>query len=92
MLGELSETDQKKKIQRREKSREKKRDIHNVLRMFIDTTGDLLRQFVIDKNKFDEIYELLTKLVGYTSRELYNISKIYNCIVPYFTEDWSIRK
>jgi hypothetical protein len=92
MLGELSETDYKKKIQRREKSREKKRDIHNVLRMFIDTTGDLLRQFVIDKNKFDEIYELLTKLVGYTSRELYNISKRYNCIVPYFTEDWSIRK
>ena len=92
MLGELSETDYKKKIQRREKSHEKKRDIHNVLRMFIDTTGDLLRQFVIDKNKFDEIYELLAKLVGYTSRELYNISKRYNCVVPYFTEDWSIRK
>ena len=85
-------SDYKKKIQRREKSREKKRDIHNVLRMFIDTTGDLLRQFVIEKDKFDDIYELLSKLVGYTSKELYNVSKRYNCIVPYFTEDWSIRK
>lgn len=92
MLNELSEIDYKKKIQRREKSREKKRDIHNVLRMFIDTSGDLLRQFVLDKNKKEEIYNTLDKLVSYTSKELKMVSKRYNCVVPYFRYDWSFRK
>jgi len=60
--------------------------------MFIDTSGDLLRQFVLDKNKKEEIYNTLDKLVSYTSRELKMVSKRYNCVVPYFTYDWSFRK
>ena len=92
MLNELSEADYRTKIQRREKSREKKRDIHNVLRMLIDTTGDILRQFILIPGKKNEFYEVLTKLVAYTNNELACIGKMYLCNTPWITDDWQIMK
>ena len=92
MLSELSENEYKKKIQRREKSREKKRDIHNILRMFIDTCGDLLRQFVLEKEKRENIHKVIENLVSYTGEQLMLVSRRYNCVVPYFTYDWQFRK
>ena len=93
MMGEISETDFKRKIQRKERDREKRRDFRNVLTMFVDTTGDLLRQFVLDKNKFPEIYDILTKLISYTGKEMLSISRRYNnCVIPYFSVNWSFHK
>ena len=51
MMNEIDDNEFQKKIQRREKCREKKRDIHNILRMFCDSTSDFLRQFVLDTSK-----------------------------------------
>lgn len=92
MLNELSEEQFKIKIQRREKSREKVRDIRNILQMFVDTTSDLLRQLVIDKNQKDNIYEHISKLISYTGAEFYNIGRRYDCVVPYFDYTWNFRK
>ena len=92
MLHELSELDFMKKVQRREKSREKKRDMRNVLQMFVDTGGDLLRQFVLNKDKKEEISELLGKLVEYTNDSLITISDRYKCVIPYINDEWEFRK
>lgn len=93
MMGELSEEDFKKRIQRKERDREKRRDFRNVLTMFIDTSGDLLRQLVMDKNRFFEIHDIISKLISYSGKEMLRISKRYNnCVVPYFSDDWSFHK
>ena len=93
MLNEISEIEFMKKVQRREKAREKKRDIYNILQMFVDTGGDLLRQFVMNRDKKNEIYELLGKLVDYTNHSLYVLTDRYNCIIPpRITSNWEFYK
>lgn len=92
MLSELSESEFRIKIQRREKSREKKRDIHNILRMFVDTSSDLLRQLVLKRDDIDIIENILEQLVIYTNGELNAISHRYNCVVPWIHDDWEFRK
>jgi hypothetical protein len=83
MLNDMTEDIFKRELQRRDKQREKHRDIRNLFQMFVDTAGDLLRQFVLDRKKYYEIRDLLIKLVGYVNIEIGKIHKRYNCVVPY---------
>lgn len=82
MLNELDENGFKKELQRRDKQREKYRDITNIYRMVIDTGGDLLRQYVIDPERVDDIIDIATKLVDYTNEVTTVIQKRYNCTLP----------
>ena len=83
MLNDMDEDSFKKELQRRDKTREKYRDIRNIFQMFVDTAGDLLRQFVLDKPKREDIKVVLIKLAQYTNSEIRKIHKRYNCIIPY---------
>jgi len=83
MLNELEETQFKKELQRRDKQRERFRDINNIFRMLIDTGGDLLRQYVIDPEKCDEIIDVAIKLIQYGNGVLKVIRKRYNCVTPH---------
>jgi hypothetical protein len=83
MLNDMTEDIFKRELQRRDKQREKHRDIRNLFQMFVDTAGDLLRQFVLDRKKYHEIRDLLIKLAGYVNTEIGKIHKRYNCVVPY---------
>lgn len=83
MLNELEETQFKKELQRRDKQRERFRDINNIFRMLIDTGGDLLRQYVIDPEKCDEILDVALKLIQYGNGVLKVIRKRYNCVTPH---------
>lgn len=82
MLNELDEKDFKKELQRRDKQKEKFRDINHIYRMVIDTGGDLLRQYVIDPGRVDEIIDIATKLVDYANEVTVVIRKRYNCTLP----------
>ena len=83
MLNDMDTPTFKKELQRRDKMREKYRDIRNIFQMFVDTAGDLLRQYVLDNSKYKEIRDILIKLAGYTNDEIRKIHNRYNCITPY---------
>jgi hypothetical protein len=82
MLNELEESAFKKELQRRDKQREKFRDITNILRMVIDTGGDLLRQYVLEPDRIDEIIDIGVKLIEYANSVIETIRSRYNCIAP----------
>lgn len=83
MLNDIPEFNFKRELQRRDKLREKNRDIRNIHQMFIDTAGDLLRQYILDKTKYTELKNLVVKLVEYINDETKKIHRRYNCVVPY---------
>jgi len=82
MLNQLTEPQFKRELQRRDKQREKFRDISNIFRMIIDTGGDLLRQYVLDQNRYVEIMNIICKLTDYANEVIDVIRKRYNCVVP----------
>jgi len=83
MLNEINELFFKKEIQKRDKQRERYRDVNNIFRMMIDTGGDLLRQYVLEPEKYSEIIVICKKLIEYTNGVLITIRKRYNCITPH---------
>jgi hypothetical protein len=83
MLNELREEYFKKELQRRDKQRERHQDITNIFRMVIDTGGDLLRQYVLEPDRIDEIIDIATKLFEYANEVMGTIRKRYNCVAPY---------
>jgi hypothetical protein len=50
--------------------------------MMANTGGDLLRQYVIDPERHDEIINLLQKIVDYGNDIFESIRKRYNCRLP----------
>jgi len=82
MLNEKEELEVRRELQRRDKQREKFRDINNIFRMLIDTSGDLLRQYLIDPTQKDEIVDIGHKLFQYGNTVLKVIRKRYNCVLP----------
>jgi len=83
MLNEIEETLFKKEIQRRDKQRARHQDINNIFRMVIDTGGDLLRQYVLEPDKYSEIILICKKLIEYANDILSTIRKRYNSVTPY---------
>ena len=82
MLNELDEVNMRKELQRRDKQRERHRDINNIYRMLIDTGGDLLRQYLVEPERKDEIIDVGLKLIEYGNTVMDIIRKRYNCILP----------
>ena len=82
MMNELQEADMRKELQRRDKQRERHRDINNIFRMLTDTGGDLLRQYMIDPDRKDELLDIGLKLIDYGNTVLDTIRKRYNCVLP----------
>jgi hypothetical protein len=82
MLNEINEHFFKKEIQRRDKQRERFRDVNNIFRMVIDTGGDLLRQYALEPERYTEIKDICKKLIEYANGVLETIRKRYTCIHP----------
>ena len=83
MLNDIDECQFKKELQRRDKLREKNRDIRNIYQMFIDTAGDMLRQYVLNPNDYKNLRGVLVELVEYVNVEIKKIHNRYNCVIPY---------
>lgn len=82
MLNEIDEKSFKRELQRRDKRKEKNRDVTNIFRMVLDTGGDLLRQYLIDKSRENELVNIINELVVYTNGVLKTIRTRYNCVIP----------
>ena len=82
MLNEMSEEYFKTILQRQEKFLDKSRDISQIFEMISNTGGDLLRQYILDQEKHDEIFEIIEKLVDYSDEIFTVIRKRYNSTFP----------
>jgi hypothetical protein len=82
MLNELDEATFKNILQRQEKFKEKQRDCAYIFEMLANTGGDLLRQYVLEPERHDELVDILQKLVNYSNEVFTTIRKRYNSAVP----------
>ena len=82
MLNEINEEYFKTIIQRQEKFLDKSRDISQIFEMISNTGGDILRQYILDQEKHDEIIEIIKKLVDYSDEIFTVIRKRYNSAFP----------
>lgn len=83
ILKELTEENIKRELQRRDKHNAKTTDIQDIYTMYIDTVGDLLRQFIIDISREDEIIREVQELTAYTNDVIEKIRYRYRCRVPH---------
>ena len=54
--------------------------------MFIDTAGDMLRQYVLNPNDYKNLRGVLVELVEYVNVEIKKIHNRYNCVIPYILD------
>lgn len=82
MLGELTESQFKRNLQRIDKQRDKNKDITDIYQMVIDTGGDALRRWVIDRGTFDDVRDDINDLLGYANEVIRDIHKRYCVYLP----------
>ena len=83
MLGELEEAKFKSKLQQREKNAQKRREIGLVLQMFVDTSGDIYRQMILQGvGTIRNNVITLSSLINYTNTSMNVIAKRYDCVCP----------
>ena len=82
LMNHISKDDLKRELQKRDKHNDKMQDIQQIYQMFIDTGGDLLRQWMVDPTKEDEIMDTAFELTKYTNTVITRIRNRYTCQVP----------
>jgi hypothetical protein len=85
MLREMDELEFKRELQRRDKLNAKAMDVTHIFQMFLDTSSDELRQYVLGKET-DEVVDNLRLLIKYTNEVIQTIHSRYNCVTPRFLE------
>lgn len=83
MMNEMTIEKFKKELQRRDKHNSKSTDIRDIYRMFLDTVGDILRQYMLDKSRESEYMRDINELIDYTNNIIENIRKRYISRVPH---------
>jgi|TARA_R110000803_G_scaffold60047_1_gene119120 hypothetical protein len=84
MLKELTCDGFKRELQRRDKYNAKMRDIHDIYRMFLDTVGDILRQYLMDMSREHVYMRDMNELTDYTNTIIERIRKRYVSRVPHY--------
>jgi hypothetical protein len=89
MMNELSENDYKKILQRKEKFREKRRDVQQIFRMFCDVISDHMRQIVNGELSKEDCIVMLERLRDYTNKAFQKVQKRYGLKAPHIQDNWS---
>jgi len=90
MIGDFSEDEFKKKIQQREKARQRKTDIRQVLEMYQAVLNDVFQAFVASKNTTD-LLTSIGELRNHVNTTLKSVSRRYtNCATPTITEGFEL--
>jgi len=82
MLNDIDEHEFKNYLQRQEKFLDKTRDISNIFEMMGNCGGDLLRQYVLEPTRHDEIVDMIHKIVEYGNEVFETLRKRYTCKSP----------
>ena len=90
MIGDFLEEEFKKKIQQREKARQRRNDIRQVLEMYMAVLSDLFQAFVQDRD-IDILVGALFELRRHVNATMDAVSKRYtNCAVPRISENYDV--
>jgi hypothetical protein len=87
MRKKITAESMKKDIQKREKDNDKKKEIFNVIQMFVQCTTDIFYRLYNDPKLIDNILKEIHTLGMYTNECLKNISKSYKCTEYYFNQE-----
>lgn len=85
LLKRITEAKFKQQLQMREKAREKKNHIGQILRMYQTAVVDVLMRLTVCENKeaFAATLKEIDGLVEYTNESLAKAAEIYVCVKPY---------
>ena len=83
ILNEITETNMKRELQFRDKYNSKITDVRDIYTMYTDTVGDLLRQYVLDVTKCEDIVREVMQLTLYTNNVIERIRSRYRCRTPH---------
>ena len=83
MLNEITDDMFKRELQRRDKYNAKVGDIRDIYRMFLDTVGDILRQYMLDMSNEQVYMRDIEGLTQYTNTVIASIRKRYTSRVPH---------
>jgi hypothetical protein len=90
MIGDINEDEFKRKIQQREKARQRKGEIHQVLEMYTTVLGDLFQSFA-SNNSASELVESLDELRNHFNATMLAVSNRYSkCAIPVLTENFDM--
>jgi chemotaxis protein CheY-P-specific phosphatase CheC len=90
MIGDINEDEFKKKIQQRDKARQRKGEILQVLEMYTTVLSDLFQGFV-SSPKPDEFIESLDELRSHFNTTMLAVSNRYSkCAIPVLTENFDM--
>jgi hypothetical protein len=92
MMKDITEDIFKKKIQQREKARQRKTDIRQVLEMFTAVLNDLFQMYVTPEGNTPTLIHSLLELQVHTVETLKKVSKRWNnCAVPRISEYYTVQ-
>jgi len=86
----MNEDEFKKKIQQREKAKQRKRDIRQVVEMYVTVLTDLFQSFQQDTNT-NEMVSSLYGLREHYNATLKKIQFVYKCAVPELHDTFNFR-
>ena len=90
MIGDVNEDEFKRKIQQREKARQRKGEIQQILEMYITVLSDLFQGFVNNGN-CSELSESLNELRQHFNTTMTAVSNRYSkCSIPVLTENFDM--
>lgn len=90
MIGDLNEDEFKKKLQQRDKARQRKGEIHQVLEMYTTVLSDLFQLFVSDGH-CAELAGSLAELRLHFNATMRSVSNRYSkCAIPILTENFDM--
>ena len=92
MRNRLVDASFKKKLLAREKRRNYKADVHDVLVMVCVVIGDVLRALIADRSAdaYPTAKRALDELRAYANASLLDVSRDYNFVVPNVSDAWKI--
>ena len=92
LMNDLGETEFKTELHQREKRRQKTTAFNNILQMFVNVGTDLMGQIVVEVKTVDHLpkfVEILKNLVVYFNENLQKIGKIYKCVYPGISDNYT---
>ena len=90
MIGDIQDDEFKKKIQQREKANQRKRDIRQVVEMYMTIITDLFQACASTRNT-DELYISLIGIRDHYNATLEKVAFAYKCAVPSILPNFSFR-
>lgn len=90
MIGDINDDEFKKKIQQREKARQRKNDIRQVMEMYMAVLLDLFQAYA-QTGSTTTIYNSLLELKTHVNMTVESVSKLYGkCSVPAISENYDL--